>query len=98
MRDQCLMVGTASWYSDAEIDDMCDGLVSNAAKARYLATLGLHVERKPNGRPLVLRGPAERVLAGLRESEAAPARPAATKPAPNRAALVTLFGRNRAAA
>ena len=97
MRDQCLMVGTAAWYSDAEIDDMCDGLVSNAAKARYLATLGLHVERKPNGRPLVMRSPAERVLAGLRETEAAPAGPP-TKPAPNRAALVTLFGRHRAAA
>ena len=41
--------------SDAEIDDICSGLRQNAAKVRFLRGLGLHVERKPNGRPLVNR-------------------------------------------
>lgn len=41
--------------TDAEIDNICDGYVQNAAKIRYLRGLGLTVERKPNGRPLVNR-------------------------------------------
>jgi hypothetical protein len=41
--------------TDAEIDHICDGYVQNAAKIRYLRTLGLTVDRKPNGRPLVNR-------------------------------------------
>lgn len=41
--------------TDAEIDNICDGYVQNAAKIRYLRSLGLRVERKPNGRPLVNR-------------------------------------------
>lgn len=41
--------------TDSEIDAICDGYVQNAAKIRYLRGLGLTVERKPNGRPLVNR-------------------------------------------
>lgn len=41
--------------SDAEIDNICDGYTQSAAKVRYLRGLGLTVERKPNGRPLVNR-------------------------------------------
>jgi hypothetical protein len=41
--------------TDSEIDSICDGYVQNAAKIRYLRGLGLTVERKPNGRPLVNR-------------------------------------------
>lgn len=41
--------------TDAEIDAICDGYVQNAAKIRFLRSLGVHVERKPNGRPLVNR-------------------------------------------
>lgn len=41
--------------TDAEVDNICDGYVQNAAKIRYLRALGLTVERKPNGRPLVNR-------------------------------------------
>jgi len=41
--------------TDAEVDAACDGLVQGAAKIRYLRSLGLHVDRKPNGRPLVNR-------------------------------------------
>lgn len=55
------------WYTDAEVDDMCDGLTQNAAKVHYLQSLGLHVERKPNGRPLVIRAHAEAVLAGMKQ-------------------------------
>lgn len=43
------------YLSDAEVDEMCDGLVQDAAKIRYLRGLGLRVDRKPNGRPLVWR-------------------------------------------
>lgn len=47
--------------TDAEVDRICDGLKQNAAKVRYLRGLGLHVERKPNGRPLVNRAHYELV-------------------------------------
>lgn len=39
--------------SNADIDSICEGLTQNAAKVRYLESLGLTVDRKPNGRPLV---------------------------------------------
>lgn len=39
------------WYTDTEIDDLCAGLVTNAAKARHLRGMGLTVSHKPNGRP-----------------------------------------------
>lgn len=41
--------------TDAEVDQICAGLVQNAAKVRYLQALGLRVDRRPNGRPLVSR-------------------------------------------
>lgn len=42
--------------SDAEVDEVCDGLRQSAAKVRYLRdVLKVPVQRKPNGRPLVLR-------------------------------------------
>lgn len=40
---------------DEQIDDVCEGLSQSAAKIRYLRSLGLRVERRPNGRPLVAR-------------------------------------------
>lgn len=46
--------------TDAEVDDICDGLTQAAAKVRYLRQLGIPVERKPNGRPLVRRVDWER--------------------------------------
>jgi hypothetical protein len=78
--------------SDAEIDGLCEGLTQNAARIRYLRSLGLTVNTKPNGRPLVMRAHAERVLAG----EKVPAEAANDTPRqalqPNRAGLVQLFG------
>lgn len=41
--------------SDDEIDRICGGLTQHAAKVRYLRGLGLRVDRRPNGRPLVAR-------------------------------------------
>jgi len=41
--------------SDEEIDSICCGLTQNVAKVRYLRRLGLRVDRRPNGRPLVAR-------------------------------------------
>lgn len=45
-----------------EINDICKGLMQNAAKCRYLRRLGLRVERRPNGEPLVARAEWERHL------------------------------------
>lgn len=41
--------------TDAEIDAICSGLKQSAAMVRYLRRLGVRVQRKPNGRPLVRR-------------------------------------------
>ena len=87
---------TTPWYTDQEVDDICAGLVNNAAKVRYLRAQGLTVTTKPNGRPLVMRAHAESVLSGLKQIEVSTigANPVHT----NRAGLVALFGKQRAAA
>lgn len=84
--------------TDEEIDALCAGLRQNAAKARYLEDLGLHVTRKPNGRPLVMRTHAEKVLAGQRPAANDAQGSDQPQPAPtgNRAGLVVLFGRKAA--
>ena len=41
--------------TDDEIDAICAGLTQNAAKCRYLRRMGLPVQRRPNGRPLIRR-------------------------------------------
>ena len=75
------------FLSDDEITQICEPLVAPAAQRRYLERLGLIVNRKPNGKPLVARGEFERVLVGR-----------ATEPAqnagggePNRAALLAVI-------
>lgn len=50
------------FLTDAEIAGICDPLVMPGAQRRHLKRLGLHVEEKPNGRPLVARSEFERVL------------------------------------
>lgn len=54
-----LVMGGAAMHladlTDLEIDEICAGLRQNAAKVRYLRSLGLQVARRPNGRPLVNR-------------------------------------------
>lgn len=55
---------TESDLSDHEIDAICAGLTQNAAKVRHLRRMGLHVRRKPNGRPLVNRSHYDKVTSG----------------------------------
>lgn len=50
--------------SDSEIDVICAGLVQNAAKVRYLRSMGLTVRQKPNGKPLVNRAHYDSVMTG----------------------------------
>ncbi|MGC4059397.1 MAG: hypothetical protein QM749_00460 [Aquabacterium sp.] len=52
--------------SPEEVDRICSGLVQNAAKVRYLRRLGLYVERRPDGSPLVARTEWERRF-GIRQ-------------------------------
>jgi hypothetical protein len=82
------------WYTDQEIDDLCAGLQTNAAKVRHLRGQGLTVTQKPNGRPLVMRAHAEAVLAGLQQITPQPS--AVVKASPNRDALIALFSRPKA--
>lgn len=85
------------WYTDQEIDDLCNGLVTNAAKVRYLRGLGLTVTQKPNGRALVMRTHAEAVLSGLKQIQA-DATPVPTPARTNKAGLIALFGQKMKAA
>lgn len=79
------------WYSDTEVDDLCEGLTNNAAKVRHLQGMGLTVTRKPNGRPLVMRNHAELTLSGMKAAQAAIETASATSRQPNRNALVLQF-------
>jgi hypothetical protein len=45
-----------------EIAAICAGLTQYAAQCRYLSRMGLRVERRPNGQPLVARAEWERRL------------------------------------
>jgi hypothetical protein len=58
------------FLSDDEIASLCDGLQLAGAQCKYLARLGLLVNRKPNGRPLVARSEFERVLGAGRFGKA----------------------------
>ena len=55
--------------SDAEIDDICSGLKQSAAKIRHPVGLGLTVDRKPNGRPLVNRAHYEAIRGSSRPTQ-----------------------------
>ncbi len=50
------------FLTDDEITAICEPLQLPAAQRRYLGRLGLLVQAKPNGRPLVARSEFERVL------------------------------------
>ncbi len=64
--------------TDAEVDRICDGYRQNAAKVRYLRSLGVTVDRKPNGRPLVSRAHYEAIRGG--QSMPTPAAPGGAQP------------------
>lgn len=82
------------WLTDAEVDDMCDGLTRNAAKLRFLQDeLKLPVRAKPNGRPLVPRWVCQDLFAaqpGALEMRVGPTRPANQ---PNEEALLQAMSR-----
>ncbi len=90
------MTHLTPWLSDAEIDDLCDGRSTNAARTKFLAGLGLTVNQKPNGRPLVMRAHAERVLSGLAEVDQAANEPTQLRPRPDREALIRVYGKKAA--
>ena len=81
-----------------EIDDICEGLGANsqAAKCKRLASMGLIVNRKPKGRPLVVRSHAEAVLSSRAALEHEVLPPASCPAAGDRAAVIALFGRKAA--
>lgn len=86
------------FLTDKEIDGMCEGLgpTSHAAKRKRLERMGLIVNEKPNGRPLVVRSHAEAVLSGRAALEQQAIPPAARPAAGDRAAVIALFGRKAA--
>ncbi len=54
--------------TDAEIDNICQGYTQNAAKVRFLRSMGLVVRQKPNGRPLVNRNHYDAMTGARKES------------------------------
>ncbi|WP_432731476.1 DUF4224 domain-containing protein [Variovorax sp. W6] len=52
------------FLTDAEIVEICEPLKSSAAQKRFLRSLGVVVNEKPNGKPLVVRSHIEWVLSG----------------------------------
>lgn len=75
------------FLSDDEIAQICEPLIAPAAQRRFLARLGLVVNRKPNGKPLVARAEFDRVLVG--RAPEAPAQNGRSRP--NEAALLQLI-------
>ncbi|VFR20271.1 hypothetical protein ANDO1_1733 [plant metagenome] len=52
------------YLSDEEVSEICRPLRQAKAQVRYLARLGMNVQRRPDGRALVARSEFERVMAG----------------------------------
>jgi len=75
------------YLTDTEIAEICEPLVAPAAQRRYLAKLGLIVQRKPNGKPLVARAEFDRVLVGRAPEVAQNGTPGQ----PDRAALLEVI-------
>ena len=82
------------YLSDDEIAGLCDGLVAPIAQLRYLKRMGLLVQRKPNGKVLLMRSELERVLGADRFGAQAQNQATAQ---PNRAALMQVIGGKRGA-
>ncbi len=60
---------TIPFLSDAEVAELCAPLTNGAAQVRYLQRIGLAVQRKPNGKPLLMRSELERVLGAGRMAQ-----------------------------
>lgn len=81
--------------SDEEVDALCPNLTQNAAKVRYLReVLGLQVDRRSNGRPLVWR----HALLAAKGMQATPQRQAVTEATnqPNVTAMAQWLGTRKA--
>lgn len=50
------------YLTDTEIADICAPLTTGYAQVRYLTSLGMLVQRKPNGKPLLARREFERAM------------------------------------
>ena len=61
------------YLTDAEILDICRPRTQGAAQIRYLRSLGLKVERRADGTPLVWRHDVERSRQAAGPTLAAPA-------------------------
>ncbi|MBA3588222.1 DUF4224 domain-containing protein [Methylibium sp.] len=48
------------YLSDSEVDGICRPLTQHFAQIRFLRRIGLRVERRPDGSPLVWRNDWER--------------------------------------
>lgn len=84
------------WLSREQIDFLCEGLVQEAAKARYLARLGLVVKRTRAGRIVVLASNAEAVLGGVPAVPVKAGQQATRQPVkPNRDAFKLHYGGKR---
>lgn len=46
---------TTPWFTQIEVDDLCEPLKQHAAQVRFIRGLGVPVRTKPNGAPLVMR-------------------------------------------
>ena len=68
------------FLTDAEISEICEPLKSSAAQKRFLRSLGVVVNEKPNGKPLVVRSHIEWVLSGRLGFGTAPAFDPRTQP------------------
>lgn len=61
---------TGADLSDEEIARICYPLTQGYARIKFLRSLGLHVDRRPDGQPLVNRAHYDEVRSGKKQLEA----------------------------
>lgn len=87
------------FLTNEEIAEICRPLKQPDAQVRYLRALGIVVQAKPNGRPLVVRDHAAFVLSGGKLKEAEPHEVSLSPgPTPDRFLALIQAGRDRARA
>ena len=79
------------FLADTELSALCAGLEQSHAQIKYLRGLGLRVERKPNGRPLLMRSELERVLGAERMIQANDRQPPRAGREPDMGALLQVI-------
>lgn len=87
-----------TWVPDSEIDALCEPLVQNAAKVKFLTGLGLYVTLAPSGKPKVLRSNLEAVLGGMPQPNPGDQVGQRRQPVkPNRTGFKVIFGGKKVA-